>query len=278
MLEHTFCHIPGVGLRAERGLWLAGLHTWRAAETGGGLSLSLRQGEILRAHARESAAQLAAGNVEYFADRLPASEQWRLFAAFRQQAAYLDIETTGLGGPGDAITTIVLYDGRSIYPFVQGENLADFAVRAAQYRLLVTYNGKSFDLPFIRRCLGIPMGQAHIDLRHLLSRLGYRGGLKGCERQLGLARPGLEEVDGYFAVLLWREYETRGDPRVLETLLAYNTLDVLHLEALMVLAYNQQMARTPFTADSLSLARLPVNPFRADPEIIRRIRRGCGWG
>ena len=109
----------------------------------------------------------------------------------------------------------------------------------------MTYNGKTFDMPFIRRYLGVPVDQAHIDLRYVLASLGYRGGLKECERQMGLDRGELEEVDGYFAVLLWRHYVQHSDRRTLETLLAYNALDVINLEQLMVRAYNLKIAGTP---------------------------------
>ena len=77
------------------------------------------------------------------------------------------------------------------------------ASRPAAYRLLVTYNGKTFDAPFVRRCLGAPLDQPHIDLRYVLGSLGYRGGLKGCERQLGIPRQGLEDVDGAFSCRGW---------------------------------------------------------------------------
>ena len=34
-----------------------------------------------------------------------------------------------------------------------------------------------------------------IDLRYILASLGYGGGLKSCEQQLGITRPDLEDVD-----------------------------------------------------------------------------------
>ena len=47
---------------------------------------------------------------------------------------------------------------------------------------------------------------------------------------MGLDRGYLEGVDGYFAVLLWREYELYHDQEALETLLAYNIADTVNLE------------------------------------------------
>ena len=277
MLPQTFCHAPGLGAGTERKLWDAGFHTWEIAADCDRLPLSPRRAETLRALLRESLDQFAAGRADYFYDLLPSREHWRLFPHFRDSVAYLDIETTGLGGPGDIITTIVLYDGCDVYSFVQGDNLADFADCVTRYKLLVTYNGKSFDLPFIRNYLNIPVAQAHIDLRYVLGSLGYRGGLKGCEHQLGLYRGDLEEVDGFFAVLLWREFQTSADPRVLETLLAYNALDTIDLEPLMVLAYNQKLQQTPFAQNQLELPTVPENPFCANVEIIRKIKRSYGW-
>ena len=49
---------------------------------------------------------------------------------------------------------------------------------------IVSYNGKSFDVPFIENYFGIQLSHAQIDLRYVLGSLGYIGGLKGCERQL----------------------------------------------------------------------------------------------
>ena len=277
MLEHTFCHIPGFGAGTERSLWQAGLHSWHDLAQRSDLPLSAKKQATLQSHIDESTAQLQAGNADYFYDLLPSDQQWRLFPAFRDQVAYFDIETTGLGDPADYITTIVLYDGRQLRSYVQGQNLDDFARDIADYRLLVTYNGKTFDAPFVRRCLGAAVDQPHIDLRYVLGSLGYRGGLKGCEQQLGIPRQGLEDVDGFFAVLLWHDYQ-RGNQKALDTLLAYNALDVINLEILMIMAYNFKLAKTPLGPERrLSLPTSPPLPFTADQATIQRLRSQHGW-
>jgi len=278
MLRNTFCHIPGIGAGTEQRLWSAGVQSWDAIDAGVPLPVSPGRAETLRARVAESATRLAAGDPRYFCAGLPANQHWRVFREFQGRVAYFDIETTGLGAPGDYITTIVLYDGRTVRHYVRGQNLDDFAADVARYPLIVTYNGKTFDLPFVRRCLGAPMDQAHIDLRYALASLGFRGGLKGCERQLGLDRGDLADVDGYFAVLLWRDFHRGGNERALETLLAYNTLDVVNLAILMPMAYNMHLAATPF-ADShcLALPAAPPLPFTPDHDTIERIRREHGW-
>jgi hypothetical protein len=233
-----------------------------------------RRRETVARHLEASQRQLVDKNAAFFAATLPAGEHWRLYPEFRDTVAYVDIETTGLGGHGDHITTIALYDGRTIRHYVHGQNLAEFARDIRDYRLLVTYNGKCFDLPFLRTSLGIPMDQAHLDLRYLLASLGYKGGLKGCERQLGLDRGDLADVDGYFAVLLWREYQRHSNQQALETLLAYNIRDVVNLELLLTKAYNLKVAQTPFaTSAALDLPAPLPEPFCAHAPTVQRLLR-----
>jgi hypothetical protein len=278
MLKNTFCHIPGISVNAEFKLWSAGLCSWDGLDAAGINAISSRRRGLIQTHLEESHQRLTAGDVSHFADRLASAHQWRLFPEFRASIAYLDIETTGLSPYGSHITTIALYDGQNIRHYVHGENLEQFGRDIGDYSLFVTYNGKCFDIPFIREALGLKMEQAHIDLRHVLKSLGYSGGLKGCEKKLGLDRGELEGVDGFFAVLLWQDYLRSGNPRSLETLLAYNIQDVVNLETLLVMAYNLKIAHTPF-ADShrLPLPKAPQIPFKADREVIDRLKRRYAW-
>lgn len=273
MLCSTFCHIPGVGLKTERSLWQAGILDWGAALHDDAAPQLYSRGGSLRPFVRESIARLEDQDVRYFQDRLPAREHWRLFPQFRHTMAYLDIETTGLGNAGDYITSIAVYDGLSIRTYVHGQNMDQFGPDIAPYRVLVTYNGKCFDIPFIRSSLGLTMDQAHIDLRYVLASVGYRGGLKGCEKKLGIDRGDLVDVDGYFAVLLWQDYVQRGNPHALDTLLAYNVLDAVNLETLMVMAYNLKLQNTPFEESyPLPLPVRPANPFQTHMATIYRLR------
>ncbi len=277
MLKNTFCHMPGVGPKLERRLWEAGCCDWPALRRAE-LPLPPARCQTLCRQADHSAARLADGDARWFLGKLPAAEHWRVFGEFRHQAAYIDIETTGLGSPGDHITTIALYDGRTVRTYVHGRNLDQFAADVAACRLLITYNGKCFDLPFLRSQLGVPLDQAHIDLRYVLASLGYRGGLKGCERQLGIDRQDLADLDGYFAVLLWQDYIQAGNPAALDTLLAYNILDVVNLATLMPLAYNLKLAGTPFVAShQLPVPAPPELPIEPDLDTIERLRRDHAW-
>jgi uncharacterized protein YprB with RNaseH-like and TPR domain len=274
MLQNTFCHVRGIGPVTERQLWQAGTRSWSAALEQDQIPLSSAKAARLKSSLLESVTHLESDDARYFGQHVPSNQQWRLFPEFRHSVAYLDIETTGLGGPSDHITTISVYDGRSISCYVHGHNLDAFGENIARYALIVTYNGKCFDVPCIENDLGLRMPHAHIDLRYVLASLGYRGGLKGCERQLGLDRQALQDVDGFFAVLLWNDYNRNCNMRALETLLAYNILDVVNLEALMVIAYNQKLLGTPFAnSHRLPEPELPPNPFHVDRETIERLQR-----
>ncbi len=274
MLQNTFAHMPGIGLKTERSLWDAGICSWDVFCDSNGcvLPFGKRKSEALRSYLDTCRHKLHCCDPHFFAGSLPAQLLWRLFPEFRRCAAYLDIETTGLGGSGDLITTAALYDGREVRHYIHGENLDRLPHDLQDYKVLITYNGSCFDLPFIRSYFGIRLDHVHIDLRFVLQSLGYRGGLKGCEKQLGLARHELEGVDGYFAVLLWSEYTRRRNLNALETLLAYNVADTVNLETLMVMAYNLKAAQTPFADLALPLPCPPPAPFRADEKLIESLR------
>jgi len=281
MLENTFCHIPGIGEKTERSLWASGVLSWRDAGGSARWPLSADKRKTLNEVAGASAARLAANDIGFFYDKLPTREHWRLFRNFRDSVAYLDIETTGLSGYSNYITTIALYDGRNIRYYVHEENMHEFATDIEQYALLVSYNGKTFDIPFIRSYLGIPMNQPHIDLRYVLAQLGHRGGLKECEKHFGIDREELAGVDGYFAVLLWYDFYTNGNRKALETLLAYNITDVVNLELLMTLAYNLKLRDTPFASVyALPEPQLIPIPFKPDMPTVEKIRNkydGHSW-
>ncbi|MFW6284111.1 MAG: ribonuclease H-like domain-containing protein, partial [Desulfosalsimonas sp.] len=99
-----------------------------------------------------------------------------------------------------------------------------------------------------------------------------KGGLKGCEKQMGIDRKELDGIDGYLAVLLWHEYEETGSLSALETLMAYNAQDTVNLEYLMHTAYNLKVNQTPF-AKTMALARpdRPRIPFAAHSGLVQRI-------
>ncbi len=277
MLLSTFSHIPGIGYQTEKRLWKKGLLNWDAFEACSAAPLPAKLTTLAKEYLAESRQRLEDEDPLYFSGLLPAQRHWRIFPHFRAATAYLDIETAGQIPGENHITTIALYDGKKVFHYVYGENLEDFPDDIVNYKVLVTYNGKSFDVPIIENHFKIRINSAHIDLCHVLRGLGYKGGLKSCEQQLGIFRGELEGIDGACAVTLWSEYLNTGDRRALETLLAYNIADAVNLEALMVLAYNLFIDRNP----ALLIPKIPYplvspNPVKADHDMINFLRGRSG--
>jgi len=273
MLTNTFIHIQGIGAITEQRLWESGIRDWDSIDGNLPSPVAPRRKHFLLNGIEESRRHLDGCNPSYFSKLLPANQSWRLFHEFRDSTVYLDIETTGLDRHFNDITTVALYDGESISTYVQGKNLDDFIEDIQKYKVIVSYNGKSFDVPFLEQYFNIRLSQPHIDLRYVLSSLGFKGGLKGCERQMGMDRGDLRDVDGFFAVLLWDEYQRTGDKKALDTLLAYNIQDTINLENLMVTAYNLKLKDTPFYDTHLIAdSPPPVNPYSVDLETVDRVK------
>lgn len=264
MLENTFLHLSGIGKSTMQKLTDAGICTWADALNCSELPLRTSN-TLFKAELEESYKRMEAKDALWFSEKLPPSEQWRLFPHFKDKAAYVDIETSGLSYPQGQITCIALYDSTNTRVYVQGRNLDDFVRDIEEYNLLVTWNGRCFDAPFMRKYFNIPLRMAHLDLFPVFRALGIKGGLKKVEKMLGLDRDGLDGVDGYMAILLWNEFMASRDESVLETLLAYNAEDVFSLEILGYYACEQlgcPLGETP---------RKKENPFQVDVNLVQRL-------
>jgi uncharacterized protein len=145
--------------------------------------------------------------------------------------AYLDIETTFEGG----ISLVGIHiPGREMVQLT-GSQVTDVNVAKALegVEAVVTFNGASFDLPVIRKTIGLDILEisGHRDLLRVCRSRGIRGGLKRVEVLFGISRSsGI--VDGMEAPRLWHRWESCGDREALETLLAYNREDCVNLEIL----------------------------------------------
>ena len=152
--------------------------------------------------------------------------------------AYLDIETTGLSPWDCQITVIGIYlcqggDSRLVHLVGEGITTDSLLQVLEGVGVIYTYNGTRFDLPFIRRLLGVDLAQLfqHRDLMYHCWQSNLYGGLKAVERQLGIKRK-LLDINGYEAVRLWRRYVNDYNQKALATLLEYNREDVLNLKTL----------------------------------------------
>lgn len=264
MLSSTFQLARGVGPARERRLWQAGIARWDDLPGQPGAALPAPAHRALREAITAASAACAARDVDRLAAMLPPGERWRLLPAFGQDAAYLDIETCDDTVGFEGISAIGLLDRRGPRLFLGGRDLGAFPETARGYSMLVTFNGLSFDMPILRRAFPDwrpPV--CHLDLRHLLARAGWEGGLKRIERALGLARPHhLRGVDGWNAMGLWR-LGRAGDRAALRLFAEYNLYDVIGLPALAAIAYNALVDDVEDAAVRDAAPRLPV-PGRGD--------------
>ena len=261
MLTSTFVHVQGIGYATERQIWEMGVLTWaQFLDAHQALPLPGQKKALILPRVEESIVKLAERDHAFFAKALPAKDQWRAISEFGGELAYLDIETTGCGW-NDQITVIGLYDGCDMRAFIRGINLDEFTSAISNFKMLVTFFGSGFDLPFIRRTFPeLRLDQLHVDLCYLLRRLGLTGGLKHVERHLGISRrPEVKGLDGLDATRLWREYR-RGSREALDLLLTYNKEDVVNMEAL--LAYGcAEMARRLNFAQHCGKSKSPPSIF-----------------
>jgi uncharacterized protein len=245
VLRSTFQHLRGVGPWTEAALWRAGVADWEALLArprleGVSRERKLRWEAELRA-GEEALERRAAG---YFAERLPLAEHWRLYPEFKPETAFLDIETTSLSPYDGIVTVVAVHGGGRTRSFIAGETLEELPSYLQRFRVLATFNGIFFDVPFLE--VAFPQWRApvaHIDLRFVLRRLGYSGGLKRIEQQLGLGdRTGVEGIRGLDAVRLWQEFR-RGKAESLERLVEYNRADTVNLEPLLDFAVGELTRR-----------------------------------
>jgi len=251
MITETFLHLTGIGPVKERKIWKSGISTWWSA-------VDHRHGRLAGGKDVRKALQQCIddsdnGYWERAAFGLSPTEHWRALCRNGHENVEslrwlaLDIETTGLSPYDDQITVIGLCGHATDFQPIAlvadrtgwANPLPDYL---AQSDVLITFNGRSFDIPFLSENLSrlaLIFPPFHVDLRFLFRRLGFRGGLKSIQNRLGFRREHqLADVDGYMAVILWNEYR-RGTPGALDTLVRYCMEDVVVLLDLARYAYDR---------------------------------------
>jgi len=102
----------------------------------------------------------------------------------------------------------------------------------ADASLLVTFNGRRFDVPFLEASFDCSIELPHADLWSLCTELDCGGSLDEVERQFGIERD-CPDISGRDAVRLWHQYEREGDRDALDTLIEYNREDTVNMRPLM---------------------------------------------
>jgi len=229
-IENSFVPVDGVGEVTERKLWQAGVTEWSEF---GGQVVGPTRADRIESFVDEATRRLDRGDAAFFADRVPDAEHWRLFENVREETTFLDIETTGLDHYADRVTTVSIHRDGDTRTLVQGQDLSADALRAEleASSLLVTFNGRRFDVPFLEASYDLSVDLPHADLMSMCNQLGYSGGLSAVEGIFGIERD-RPDISGRDAVRLWHEYE-RGQDGSLQTLIDYNQEDTVNMEPLM---------------------------------------------
>jgi uncharacterized protein len=194
---------------------------------------------------------------------------------------FLDTETTSLaGGTGtipfmiglgylqeDCFKVIQLFL-RS--PVEESAQLAWLAQFADQFEVLVTYNGKSFDMPllnsrYVLNGLTNPfVGKKHVDLLPLSrriwkSRLVSRG-LKDIEKEVLHFQRSMEDIPGWMVPEIYFEYARTGSLANMPGVFYHNKYDIVSLAALYVYLsqYLSDPTRMPenYSLDVMSIGKL----------------------
>lgn len=236
MIRNSFIILDHIGEGTEKKIWSQGISTWEEFLKAGsvkGISAERKPGyDTAIKRAMEA---LREGRIDHFREILPKKYTWRLLPELWEDAAYLDIETTGLN-IYSTITLVGIYTKGKVHSLVHGQNLSSESIKEAlsDSKIVVTFNGAMFDLPFIEHHFpGALPDLPHVDLRFAGKQAGLSGGLKKIEVAVGISRPDdLVGVDGYEAVRLWRRWTRQNDDEALDKLIRYNKEDIVNLEEL----------------------------------------------
>ncbi len=218
-------------------------------------------------------------------------EEWHA-----EKAVFLDVETTGLAGGTGTVAFLVglgymeegtfCVDQCFMRDFDDEPGMLEYVCeRLKPTEILLTYNGKSFDVPllharFIQNRLRAPLDRArHIDLLHAVRRI-WKMRLADCslgnvEREiLGLTRHG--DIPSEEIPEIWLEYVRTRDARKLDRVFYHHRMDIVslvtltaHLSRSIGLA---QESGLEHGKDQLSLVRLLFRQ-RAYPQVVETGKR-----
>lgn len=163
----------------------------------------------------------------------------------------LDIETTGLNPARNKFILGGLFDFQTktmhqIFAENRGEEaeaLKSFAGEVSGLDMVITYNGRHFDMPFINKRLNYfkmkgctPYNldlylvvNGHSPIKKFVPNLKQ----KTVENYMGLWQSRADEISGAESVELYDRYEKSGDPQLEEKILLHNSDDVLQLTRLL---------------------------------------------
>ena len=229
LLRRSFQHLPGISAAMEAKLRSEGLRSWNDLLLRMPTQLELFQNRSgsLRCAVEASEEALANRDIEFFKERLPKREFYRIAASFPNRCIFLDIESTGLSQHYDRVTLVGWSVGSRYEVLVDPTDTCRLESDLCSQPIVITFNGTLFDLPFLSNRFNTDWSQTtHVDLRYLAQRVGLTGGQKRIEVSIGFAREApVEGITGSQAVGLWFDYK-EGDLSALRKLIRYNHADI----------------------------------------------------
>lgn len=169
------------------------------------------------------------------------------------EVLFIDTETTGLQIAAGTVAFLIgvgFVDGndfvvRQVFMRDFHEEMAllqDLAALCDRYQALVSFNGKTFDIPLLEnrfvlaRLFPALLDGPHFDLLHP-SRRVWRRRLENCRLAtletdvLGVIRTGAD-IPGYFIPSLYRKYLVDHDARAMAGIFYHNEMDIVSMAAL----------------------------------------------
>lgn len=273
MLFNSFCHLEKIDLKKERYFWKQGIICWNDVITKKISTEDNQNFYNLQQGIRDSIDNYEMKNVDFFFERFPRNQHWRMIKEFYDEIGFLDIETTGLNIT-DTITVVSLFYRQKLFIFIQGKNLYKAYDILKLPKILITFRGNKFDIPFLERFFSQKFYHWKIDLYYLYKQLGLGGGLKRCEKAVGIDRGILNNVNGEIAVKLWNEYRTKKNVKALKTLLSYNVSDTVNLDKMAKIAYNMMLEKNKYLFNKIPVSDIDYkNPFTPSIDIIKALKK-----
>lgn len=200
---------------------------------------------------------------DYIAEPIYSSRAFQLYFG-GMKTGVLDIETTGLSPKHSSFVLGGLLTpesgGLKAEQFFaedlsqEQETLRAFLDAFSETDVLITYNGKHFDIPFIKGRAGTKADDLpfELDLYLLIkSYAPFRKFLpnlkqKTVENFMGLWQGRKDEISGKESVDLYYQYLSRKEPEVKETILLHNHDDILQLYRLLRVLEKSDLHRAMF--------------------------------
>ncbi len=165
---------------------------------------------------------------------------------------FFDLETTGLRStPLFLVGAMVWEDDQFAIHQYFARDLTEEAAAIALYdllarerKVLVSFNGKSFDQPFVESrgrtlCVDTPRPPVHIDLLHLGRRM-WANQVPNCKLQtlerhiLQRPRDESDDIPSRLIPQAYKKFTRTRDARAIRNILHHNRLDLLTLAELML--------------------------------------------